>query len=147
MARAVLCGSRHLLLVIDDLQWCDQETLGWLHFLLCFDLGARLLVVGTCRPEELDADCPFAATLPKLHHDVRLTEIELDPLSEAETQSLAANVAGKQLAPGVTGMLYRETEGNPLFVVELVRMEYADFQRLVKPHRAQLSAELATNPA
>jgi Ala-tRNA(Pro) deacylase len=30
--------------------------------------------------------------------------------------------------------------------IELVRMGYADFERLVQPHRAQFSAELATTP-
>jgi predicted ATPase len=44
-----------LLLVLDDLQWCDRETLEWLHYLLRADEKARLLVVGTVRPEEVDA--------------------------------------------------------------------------------------------
>ncbi len=61
LARAVLGDGQPLLLVVDDLHWCDRESLDWLHFLLRFDPGARLLVVGTCRPEELDEDCPFAA--------------------------------------------------------------------------------------
>jgi hypothetical protein len=34
LARAVLAAPQPLLLLIDDLQWCDQETLQWLHFLL-----------------------------------------------------------------------------------------------------------------
>jgi DNA-binding SARP family transcriptional activator len=37
LARAVLATPQPLLLLIDDLQWCDQETLQWLHFLLRFD--------------------------------------------------------------------------------------------------------------
>ena len=37
LARAILAASQPLLLLIDDLQWCDQETLEWLHFLLRFD--------------------------------------------------------------------------------------------------------------
>jgi len=53
LARAVLQASQPLLLLIDDLQWCDQETLEWLHYLLRFDPRARLLVVGTARAEEL----------------------------------------------------------------------------------------------
>ena len=33
LARAVLQATQPLLLLIDDLQWCDQETLEWLHYL------------------------------------------------------------------------------------------------------------------
>jgi DNA-binding SARP family transcriptional activator len=53
LSRAILGTSQPLLLTIDDLQWCDQDTLEWLHFLSRFDRGARLLVVGTYRPEEI----------------------------------------------------------------------------------------------
>ena len=55
LARAVLLAPQPLLLVIDDLQWCDRETIEWLHFLARFDARAALLVVGTARPEELEA--------------------------------------------------------------------------------------------
>ena len=50
LAQAVLALDRPLLLHIDDLQWCDQETLEWLHYLLRFDPQAPLLLVGAYRP-------------------------------------------------------------------------------------------------
>jgi predicted ATPase len=59
--------------------------------------------------------------LQALRHDEQLTEIELGPLDEAETVSLAANVASRELDPDLAACLYRETEGIPLFVVEIVR--------------------------
>jgi len=121
LARAVLGGSQPLLLLMDALQWCDRGTLEWLHYLLRFDRKARLLVVGTCRPEEMGDDHPLASLLQALRHDGQLTEIELGPLDEAETTSLAANVARRELDPDLAACLYRETEGIPLFVVEIGR--------------------------
>jgi DNA-binding SARP family transcriptional activator len=121
LARAILGASQPLLLLIDGLQWCDRETLEWLHYLLRFDPQARLLVVGTCRLEELEEDHPLASLLRALRRDEQLTEIELGPLDEAETASLAANVSGRELDPDLAACLYRETEGSPLFVVEIVR--------------------------
>jgi DNA-binding SARP family transcriptional activator len=121
LARAILGGSQPLLLLIDALQWCDRGTLGWLRYLLRFDPQARLLVVGTCRPEEMGDDHPLASLLRALRHNEQLTEIELGPLDEAETVSLAANVASRELDPDLAACLYRETEGIPLFVVEIVR--------------------------
>ena len=54
LARAVLAAPPPLLLLVDDLQWCDGETIEWLHFLSRFDPEARLLVLGTARSEKLD---------------------------------------------------------------------------------------------
>ena len=43
MARAVLASNEPRLLLIDDLQWCDAETLEWLRYLMHVDLGKRRL--------------------------------------------------------------------------------------------------------
>ena len=64
----------------------------------------------------------MAPLLQALRQGGQLTEIELSPLDEAGTAALAAKVAGQELDPDLTACLYRETEGNPLFVVETVRM-------------------------
>jgi DNA-binding SARP family transcriptional activator len=121
LARAILGSSQPLLLLIDDLQWCDQETLEWLHYLMRFDSQARLMIVGTLRMEELSDDHPLISLLRTLRRAGRLAEIYLDPLNEAETIALAENVAGRRIDPGVAMCLYEETEGNPLFVVETVQ--------------------------
>ena len=61
LARAMLAAPQPLLLLIDDLQWCDQETLEWLHFLLRFDPAARLLSRRqAARMEELPGAAPAA---------------------------------------------------------------------------------------
>jgi hypothetical protein len=78
-----------LLLVLDDLQWCDRETLEWLHYLLRFDPHQRLLVVGTARLGEIDAEHP----LRELRRSAELTEFELAPLDVHETAQLAQQVA------------------------------------------------------
>jgi DNA-binding SARP family transcriptional activator len=121
LARAILGDGKPLLLMLDDLQWCDQESLEWLHYLLRYDPRARLLIVGTLRGEEYGDDHPLTLLLRGLRRDGRLAEIRLGPLDETETTSLATNLAGEALDPGVTVCLYGETEGNPLFAVETVR--------------------------
>jgi DNA-binding SARP family transcriptional activator len=123
LARAALAAPPPLLLLIDDLQWCDRETLEWLHFLSRFDPEARLLVLGTARSEELDASGPLSALLRHLRSESRLVEIALEPLDAAETAELASRVGCRVLDANAATRLYRETEGNPLFVVETVRGE------------------------
>src|SRR5258708_3482156 len=114
-------AGQPLLLVIDDLHWCDRDTLEWLHYLLRFDPGALLLVVGALRREEALGDHPVAALLSQLGYADLLAEIPLRRLDAPETAALAASMIGRGLRDDQAAALYAETEGNPLFVVETVR--------------------------
>ena len=97
MARAILGAAQPLLLVIDDLHWCDRDTLEWLHYLLRFDPQAQLLVVGTLRREEAPGDHSVAALLSQLGYADLLTEIPLPRLDAPETAALAASMIGREL--------------------------------------------------
>lgn len=119
LSRAVLAAPQPLLLLIDDLQWCDQETLQWLHFLLRFDTRSRLLIIGTARPEELVSTPPVADWLVRLRSEGSVNELALASLDAAETAQLAEQVIKDDLDEQSALRLYRETEGNPLFVVEM----------------------------
>ncbi len=121
LARALLVTSQPLLLLIDDLQWCDQETLEWLHFLLRFDPMARLLVIGCSREEELPQTHPLRTLLLHLRNSMPVTELTLQPLDAAETAKLASQVANHELDVDEVLHMYQETRGYPLFVVEMVR--------------------------
>jgi len=80
-----------------------------------------VLVVGTLRSEERQADDQLTSLLVDLRRSQQVTEIELGPLDEDETASLASSVAGQALDPALAADLYRETEGNPFFLIETVR--------------------------
>ena len=121
LALATLAAPQPLLLVMDDLQWCDQETLEWLHFLERFDPSARLLIVGAARTEETPPQHPLRATLNHLRHTVAVTEIALGALDAAETAELAARIVDRELDASDAMRLFGETEGNPLFVIETAR--------------------------
>ena len=121
LARAVLVDRRPLLLVIDDLQWCDLETLEWLRYLLRFDTTARFLIVGTVRPEEVDAKHPLTRLLLDLRNASRLSEIDLQRLDAAESARLASYILHQPVELSDSMQLYAATEGNPLFVIEMAR--------------------------
>lgn len=121
LARAVLAAPRPLLLLLDDLQWCDRETLEWLRYLLHFAANERLLVVGTVRMEEIDRDHPFSALLLQLRRSEQVDEIRPGPLDREETATLAERVQDGPLDSEQLAQLHARTEGNPLFIVECVR--------------------------
>jgi DNA-binding SARP family transcriptional activator len=118
LARALLSDPGPLILLLDDLQWYDQDTLEWLHYLLHFHAEARLLVIGAVRAEEVDRGHPLAALVLDLRSGEQLREIELGPLDADDTATLAEQIAGRMLAADETSHLYYCTEGNPLFLVE-----------------------------
>ena len=120
LVRALLATGRPLLLVADDLQWVDRETLPFLHYLLRARPPAALLVVATVRGEEVDDRHPLRDLLTGLGALDRVAEVELGRLSGHETAALA-RAAGRPLTAPEAGRLFADTEGNPLFVVETLR--------------------------
>ena len=133
LGHALLRGNQPLLLLLDDLQWCDAETLTWLHFFLRFAAHdaprhypqARLLLLCTVRDDEIHAAHPLHDFLRTLRRTQATTEVTLTPLSQAETNALAHAAAGEEQAVTRTRDLmrtiYADTGGNPLYVVETIR--------------------------
>jgi DNA-binding SARP family transcriptional activator len=125
LAAAILAAQRPLLLVADDLQWCDRDTLQFLHYLLRLEPAPRLLVAATARREELDPAHPMNDLVAGLQALDRVVELELARLSRQETAALAEWLAGGPLDGPAADRLHDETEGNPLFVVEALRAGWA----------------------
>ena len=127
LARALLNVRQPLLLLLDDLQWCDTETLEWLHYLLRFSPKARVLLIGTLRAGEIPhtsstlPEHPLTAFIHTLQRDDVVTEIPLHPLSRVETTALVEHIVGHSLDSVLGDTFYSETEGNPLFAVEMAR--------------------------
>ena len=121
IAQVLLAPRRPLLLIADDLQWCDRETLQVLHYLLRVEPDVPLLVAATARREELDNRHPLNDLLVGMQALDRCTEVPLDRLSPAETAALAERTTGRRITGPEADRLYAETEGSPLFVVEAAR--------------------------
>jgi DNA-binding SARP family transcriptional activator len=120
-ARALLAPAGPTLLVIDDIQWSDPETLQFLHYLIRAEPHFPLLVAATARREEIDERHPVTALVAGLHALECFAEIEIGRLSQDETALLAEELVGESFDAATAGQLFRETEGNPLFVVEALR--------------------------
>jgi DNA-binding SARP family transcriptional activator len=112
-----------LLLVLDDLQWADADTLEWLRYFVRSAGGARCLVVGTVRAGEEHDNPALGLLLDQLGRDDLVGVIALGPLDSAGTAELAGAVAEHPLDADALARAFRETEGHPLFIVELGRMQ------------------------
>ena len=127
LVQFMLSDHEPLLLVLDDIQWCDPDTLEWLHYLLRFDIKSRLLVVCTLRSEESQDNPALQLLVRDLRQLGQLNKIELGPLDESQTAELAAWVAEQHPNDQISAELFRQTEGHPLFVVEMVRNGLTEF--------------------
>jgi len=121
IARALLAVGRPTLLVLDNMQWCDQETLAFISFCLGLADGAQLLVAATMRDDGLDDDPELASWTVQMRATGLLTELSLAPLDAVETAQLAGAISGRPLAAADTGLLHATTGGFPLYVIEAVR--------------------------
>ncbi len=147
IAQAILSTGGPLLLIADDLHWCDQETLHVLHYLLRVQPEARLLVVATARSEAIDHRHPLNELLTALRALDWLTEIPIERLTRAETAVLAERTLGQPLTAQDQDRLFNETEGNPLFIVEALRAGWSsegpERQWLSPKVQAAIEARLA----
>ncbi len=109
-----------LLLHIDDLQWCDDETLSFLHYLLSSEPDQQILIVSTVRSEEIAPSHPLNRLRWSLGHHDQIVEIELGPLSAAESGELARQTADDGLSTEAQARLFEESEGHPLFLIETI---------------------------
>jgi DNA-binding SARP family transcriptional activator/tetratricopeptide (TPR) repeat protein len=128
LARALIGVGRPTLLVLDNLQWCDQETLAFLTFCLGLNPAAQVMVAGTLRTDNPDEDPELAAWMLRMRATGVLTELSLSPLEAADTARLAEAISGRPLPGADTNLLQATTGGFPLYVVEAVRGS-ADFGR------------------
>jgi len=117
-ALEVLTAERPLLLVFEDLHWMDPATVDLLGALARRRGPARLLVVATYRPVELAFwQHPLKTLRQELLVHQLCHELALEPLGEVDVAAyLAAVSGGTNLPEGLAGLVYRQTEGNPLFM-------------------------------
>jgi DNA-binding CsgD family transcriptional regulator/tetratricopeptide (TPR) repeat protein len=119
---AAAADRQPLLLLLDDLHWADVPTLLLLEFFARELRGARLLVLGSFRDVEVHADDPLARTLGRLARLADVARLTLSGLAVAEVGRLIVGLTGAPARPDVVAAVHRETEGNPFFVAELVRL-------------------------
>ncbi len=84
----------------------------------------RVLVLGTYRDSELSRSHPLLETLAALHRQHGVARIELTGLDDTGVVSLMEAAAGHTLddaAVRLAHAVYRETDGNPFFVSEVLR--------------------------
>ena len=117
--------NQPLVLILDDLHWADKPSLSLLQFVARELHGARLVLVCAYRDMELSRQHPLAETLADLTRETSgggFQRVLLRGLSQEDVSRFIALVAGLAPPSGLAEAVYAQTEGNPLFVTEVVRL-------------------------
>lgn len=121
---AGLARLRPVLLILEDLQWADEATVQTLCYIATHLSATPVLVIGTARSEEIPPD--QREVLGRLG-DTELQRLSLSPLSRTDTGRLAGQILGwLSPAPAFVDRLYRETGGNPFFLIEILKGLYEE---------------------
>lgn len=114
-------ANHRVVLLIEDFHWSDSATADFVFQLAARSHPARLLLLCTQRPEDANAgNRPFASMLDVLAARRRCTKINLPRLSGSDIdQYLSQRFAGAAAPGSMSQWILRQTEGNPLFLVNV----------------------------
>jgi DNA-binding winged helix-turn-helix (wHTH) protein len=118
-ALETISSDTPLVLVLENLHWADTSTVDFISALARRRGSANLMLICTYRtPDATLAQNPLRAVKQELLLHQLCREISLEPLTEAEVSKYLANEAGGAAVPAALAtLIYRHSEGNPLFMV------------------------------
>jgi DNA-binding winged helix-turn-helix (wHTH) protein/tetratricopeptide (TPR) repeat protein len=136
-----LTRERGLVLCLDDLQWSDYATLDFLSYMARRSHPARLLILGAYRPVDvIVAEHPLKTVKQDLLLHRQCEELAVELLDEDDIAVYLVRRFGeaslsKSSRQRLARMIYARTEGNPLFMVNVV--DYLVGQRVIQQHNGQ----------
>lgn len=118
--------TQALVLVLDDLHAADEPSLLLLRFLGRELSGTRVLVIAACRNVDPSPSDPLTTTLTELAREPVTRMVLLRGLSEDDVRGFLELTTGESPSESLVAAIHEETEGNPLFVGEIVRLLSAE---------------------
>jgi tetratricopeptide (TPR) repeat protein len=117
-----------LLIRIEDLQWVDSGSMQIIHFLARNRFGLKVLIIGTYRTEEIGAisglSHPLVENLSVMRKEGICQEINLQALTDAQMKVAIEGMLGGTIGNDLLQKISSGCEGNPLFMVEVIRFLY-----------------------
>jgi tetratricopeptide (TPR) repeat protein len=136
-----LSSQAPVLLVLDDVQWADEGSCKLLGYLLRRLVGSRVLIMGTCRQEELTGNA-LEPLIGHLQRERLVITRHVHALSKAQIYRLLSSFPAR-FSPAVIQRIQKQAAGNPFFAEELARSASLDSEpRLPKSIAGALSLRL-----
>jgi len=111
-----------IVLMLEDLHWSDKPSLMLLEFVARELANSKIMVVGNYRDMELNRRHPLSVTLGDLSRERLFERVVLRGLQKHDVHRFIEIAAGISPPPALVEAVFSQTEGNPLFVTETVRL-------------------------
>jgi DNA-binding SARP family transcriptional activator len=125
---ASLAAERPLVISMDDLQWCDEDSCKLIQFLARRLDRATILWLGTTTLGELERDAPAARLCRTLRAKAGAATISLSGLGEEDVWRLVRELGHVSTPTGARRFarrISRITDGNPFYIFELIKTMFA----------------------
>ncbi len=141
-----LSAKKPLILILEDIHWADSASVSLIHYLARQVISERILIVATYRKEELNIFAEghlnhLSNVLLLLGRDDLSREVELENLSVDNIGKIAKNMLGGNVQLELVEKLAADSHGNPLFIVESLRMLYQQGRLSKKKDQWSLSVQ------
>lgn len=123
----LLSAKKPLVLILEDVHWADSASLALLHYLSRQVYSERILLLATFRTEEAEIDAKgnltqLAKLLLLMGRDNLCNIVKLPKIGEENVGKIACSMLGGQVDAHLIERLTSDSDGNPLFIVETLRL-------------------------
>ncbi len=114
-------GGRPIYLLLEDIHGADEPSLNLLHYLARSARGAGLMLVATCREDEVHSGAPIQMALSHLDCERLARGIRVQRLDLEATRLQITDILGEAPRDALAAQIYRITDGSPFYTEEMAR--------------------------
>ena len=140
-----------IIFFIDDAHWADSASLSLLHYISRNVSSERILIIASYRSEELSPISegqphPLLDVIRQMRRDDISEEIKLTNLAQPQIATVAESMLEGKPSKELVDKLSAESLGNPLFIVESLRMLFEQGNLFRQESEWSLSVEVLGVP-
>ena len=121
MAVRALMATQPLALLIDDMQWADEDSLRLLRYVIRTEGASPIFLMFSIRPEELATLTEAVTLIADMERMRVIRRLKLARFSVVETSEFLRQVLGGQVDPATASTIHGQAEGVPFIVEEIAR--------------------------
>lgn len=125
LALRALAATRPVALLIDDLQWADDDSLRLLRYIVRADATSPIFLMAAIRPEELAFVTEAVNLLADMERLGMVRRLKVNRFTQVESAEFLRQVLGGKVDPSGAATMHAQAEGVP-FIVEELAHAYRD---------------------